>query len=248
MQYFQKLSGSAIKAAKEFNKMIAAATDSYLTPTSARKRPEQDFYENFRAACDIIDELASLERAGTAEADAMLFESKVKSHFKVMSLLLESESDRWMMEINSGIDTEVSEMPCFDTFLQYQMMAEICRRGIRDLPRGCLPLTLGTLASWIRTVKYPLLPHLSVHKHLARLISVACRFDALHLAESDSSAADQQELTAYKRRVETGLTALIGVIWRRIVDNPPILDFFTLFDTRCVINLHSILKLFRANK
>jgi hypothetical protein len=29
-----------------------------------------------------------------------------------------------------------------------------------------------------------------------------------------------------------GLMGLIGVIWRRIRDNPVVLDFFTVLDTR----------------
>lgn len=96
------------------------------------------------------------------------------------------------MEITSGMDTEVSEISCLDTYLQYDIMAEICRRGISDIPLGCLPQTLDTLETWTRAVKYQLLPRLRAHEHLARLVAVVCCFDALHSAESGSSGADQR--------------------------------------------------------
>ena len=212
-QYFQKLSGSAIKAARQGIQIITAAAEAALTPINSQKRPQDEFLSNFRSACNIIDELANRPDADTPDADNLLFESRIKYHLKTMLILLQEESDTWFHEINDPNCGDLSEMPCFDQFLQYHVTHELCKRAIRDTPRGTLPLILGTLASWIRGVKHPLLPHQSVHKHVARLISVAARYEALHYSAAGAlTDSGKLDLINYKKRVGEGSFYFICVV------------------------------------
>jgi hypothetical protein len=119
-----------------------------------------------------------------------------------MILLLQSESDKWYLNYTGNEDElDIAVMPCFDVFLHHHMMLELCRRAIRDLPKGCLPLILGATATLIQNVKYPLLPHQTVHKPIARLISEVSRFDALHYTGANISISKKQEMINYKKRI-----------------------------------------------
>jgi hypothetical protein len=201
MQYFQKISDTAIKAAKQGIQIISSAAEAALSSNLPKRKPDEEFHHCFLSVCNIIDELGKLPDADSPEVDNLLFESKVKYHLRVMLMLMEEESDRWFQEMNSSQHSELSPMPCFDAFLHHRVILELCDRAIRDLPRGCLPLILGTLASWIRAVKYPLLPHHTVHKPIARLISTASRFDSRHYSSTNAAPEIKQDLMNYKKRV-----------------------------------------------
>lgn len=160
MQFFQK----AVNSVKQIQQAVTNfAEQAGLTPISF-KRPQDEFIYSFREACKIIDELAEREDADSSNADSDLYESKVRFHFKTVLSLLIMESEKWSKEFNDSVDDDISEMPCFDIFLHNRICEEMVTRGVRDFPRGTLPLILGTMASLIRSVKYPLLPHQSVHK------------------------------------------------------------------------------------
>lgn len=216
MEYFKK----AVKSVKDIQKAVSAFAESAgLTPTTSFKTPAEQFVYCFREACSIIDELSERDDADTSAADNDLFESKVRTYFKIMISLLVKESDKWSEEFNDSVDDEISEMPCFDVFLYDRVCEELVKRAIKDKPRGMLPLILGTLASLIRSIKYPLLPISNNSKHISRLISFASRFDALHYTASYSSSSSttskalpssavdhKSEILNYKKRVDSGLT------------------------------------------
>ena len=106
-------------------------------------------------------------------------------------------------------DPEIVELPCLDTFLQTHVLQALCNRATRDLPRGTLPLMLGTVAALLRSVKYPLLSHQTIHKPVAHLISVAARYEALFVAagsalprnSSLTSERSSLDLATYKKRI-----------------------------------------------
>ena len=169
MQYFQK----AVKSVQQ--KLEAFAESAGLTPVATFRNTSEQFLYSFEEACRIIDELSERENADSAEIDNELFESKVRTHFKTMISLLILESDKWSAEYNDSADDEISDMPCFDIFLYDRVCEELVKRAVKDRPRGTLPLILGTLASLIRSIKYPLLPISNNSKHISRLISFASR-------------------------------------------------------------------------
>jgi hypothetical protein len=148
---------------------------------------------------------------------------------------------------------------CIDAFVQNMMVQELCNRAIFDSPRGTMPIVLNTLANLIRTVDYPFLPLASIYKPIGKLISVTARFDAIysvtssnedfdsdkktsgtdttsvrhHSFQLDTILSDQQTLMYPHLCVyttEIGLTALLSILWRKIAENPPILDYFTFSD------------------
>lgn len=223
--YFQKLSSKV-------SQIIATVADSVIL-TPVQRTPVEDLQFCFRSACSVLDELAKSDEAASFEADRMLISSNIKGMLSRILRHLYNESEKWSKEVNSDTSCDISEMPCFDVFLQLQVITELSRRAIRDRPLGTMPLVLGTLASWLRTLKYPILPHQSVHRIVSHLIFQASRYDILHaatIAAADSMDA-RQHIINYRKRIDTSLTSLISVIWRRISENPPILDCFTVYET-----------------
>lgn len=216
MEYFKK----AVKGVKDIQKAVTAFAESTgLAPVTTFKTSTEQFVYCFHEACSVIDELSERDDADTSVADNDLFESKVRTYFKIMISLLVKESDKWSQEFNDSVDDEISDMPCFDVFLYDRVCEELVKRAIKDKPRGMLPLILGTLASLIRSIKYPLLPISNNSKHISRLISFAARFDALHYTASYpstplnaskvsslSTVDHKSEILNYKKRVDSGLT------------------------------------------
>ena len=220
--YFEKMKGSAMKAAKQGMQLLATvsavasdtvsavASDLAITPQyNTGRKPQEEFTLLFKAICEAIDEIADSDDADSPEADRRLYDSRARSCLKAMVALLQTESDRWVKQYADSPDPEVNELPCLDRFLQTHVMQELSSRAVRDLPRGCLPLVLGSTAALLRGVRYPLLPHQTVHKPIAHLVSVAARFDAMNFAGSDSTS--KQELASYKKRI--GESEAIAFNW-----------------------------------
>lgn len=210
---FQKLKDQAKQVVKRVSMAAETFTETVSdfslvasevlmnTQAPPSKKAQDELLDLFFEACQIMDEGAQRDDADSSEADRLLYNSNVKSNLKRVTQLLQTESDAWLSKYSQRPDPEISEMPCLDTFLQTQVLQELVNRAVRDLPRGCLPLILGQIAILLRNVKYPLLPHQTVHKPIARLISVASRFDALNTSNSSASLTSRQELASYKKRI-----------------------------------------------
>ena len=99
-----------------------------------------------------------------------------------MVRLLHEEDERWTQKSLDAVestDEDESGDGCLEAFLQFHVMQELCSRALKDKPRGCMTIIIGTATSILRNVRYPLLPHQTVHVPLGQLISVATRFDSL---------------------------------------------------------------------
>jgi hypothetical protein len=228
--FLDRVKGSASKVMQSVANAASELAELSFSSNMDERPPQDEVYEAFKSLCAIIDELAGKPDAGTTDADRALYESKAREHVRDIIGLMQLEGDDWLVHISKPSTGETFEMPCLDVFLQMNMMHELAKRATADLPRGTLPLVLGTTSSLLRNVRYPLLPHTIVHKPIVKLISMASRFDALNTGESLSSSAARAELASYKKRIDIGLTTLIGIVWRKIAENPPILEFFTLTD------------------
>eukprot|EP01034_Spumella_vulgaris_P028702 gene28702-35604_t len=150
--------------------------------------------------------------------------------------ILEAESAIYLNIIHaSNTDPDiVSTMPCIDIFLSSHFISELINRALLDRPRGCLPLILTILAFLLKSIKYPLLPHQTVYKSISKIISNAMRYDAIHnnaVNICSGGVYNKQEYNNYKRRIDTALTLLLSVIWRKIYDNPPVIEFFVVSDS-----------------
>jgi hypothetical protein len=229
MQYFSKVTGSALSLAKQSIQAISiiAGDDSNMAEP-ARESPHQLLESNFRAACELMEALACMPDSKTLEGDRRLQQSKVKNFLKEVVAILEEESNKWNKRSVSPLDGDGSPgTPCMDVFLQSRMVQELCNRAVLDSPRGCLPLVLTTLSLLLRSVSYPLLPHMTVHKPIANLISVAVRYDAMHMytnaanaaaeghqasGSSDVDAFNRLEYSNYKRRIGTNMLVTINCV------------------------------------
>ena len=184
------------------------------------QRPQDRLLQLFRSACELMETMANAPESQSMEADRRLQQSNVKVYIKEMIDILEEEGRKWKFGHDHSNDDPTSYTPCMDLFLQTRMVQELCNRAVLDLPRGCLPLVLSMLAILLRTVSYPLLPHMTVHKPIANLVSVAVRYDAMHMYtnagnsntagstiannnnnNNNPEAYNKQEYTSYKRRV-----------------------------------------------
>lgn len=234
MQYFSKVTGSAMSLAKQSIQVMSGGIVNMEgkgnTPLST-VTPQQSLDMNFRAVFEIAELLASSNYSKTAEGEWKLNQSKVKQHLKEIVTILEDESYRWCKrhDLNFKDNSMGYETPCMDAFLQSRMVQELCNRAVLDTPRGCLPLILTMLASLLRNVQYPLLPHMTVHKPIANLISVAVRYDAMHMYTNAPNVEggevyNKTEYTNYKRK--------IGKPLRRGTNNVTSLLFLFLFRFR----------------
>lgn len=218
MQYFSKVTGSAMSLAKQSIQVMSGGIvtmEGKTNSSAAQISSQQALESNFRSVCELIEQLASLPDSKTAEGERKLQQSKVKQHLKEIVAILEDESYRWCKrnDVNFRDDAGSCETPCMDVFLQSRMLQELCNRAVLDTPRGCLPMILTTLASLLRSVQYPLLPHMTVHKPIANLISVAVRYDAMHMYTNATNAAvtnndtpdgevfNKTEYANYKRKI-----------------------------------------------
>lgn len=216
---FEKMKGSALKAAKQGLQILATVSAAASELTSAplpippsERSPQEQLVFLFKAVTEEIDSMAEDEDySETPETDQRVYNSKLRAYLKSMIVLIQAESDTWIAKYALSPDPEVSDLPCLDTFLQKHIMQELCIRAIRDIPRGCLPLILGASAQLFNVVRYPLLPHQTVHKPIANLVSVASRFDAMNYTSSSSSHEAKQAMTSYKKMIGLMLMKFVFV-------------------------------------
>jgi hypothetical protein len=207
MNYFSKLTDSAMSLAKQGMQAIALRHDDESVAEPTAGSPHRTLEANFRSALEQIESLANAADSKSASGDRRLQRSKVKTHLSEMVELLEEESNKWSKRGTANpFDGDGSPgTPCMDTFLQSRMVQELCNRAVLDNPRGCLPLVLNILSLLLQSVSYPLLPHMTVHKPLANLISVAVRYDAIHMytdaAHTEQEVFNKAEYAQYRRRI-----------------------------------------------
>ena len=75
-------------------------------------------------------------------------------------------------------------------------MGKFCSHANRDVPRGTMSLILVLVASLLGSIRYPLLPHQSVHVPLSQLISNATR-----VYNSTPAHHDNELFLSYKRKI-----------------------------------------------
>eukprot|EP00981_Chlorochromonas_danica_P011564 scaffold4103_cov248-Ochromonas_danica.AAC.1 len=231
--YFTKVKGSAINFAKKsatlISNVVQSTTVSFSSEHSSHVRPEQEFENLFLLICKYLDQEANLYDADTTEADNRLQKAGVRGSLKKMIAMLENDDKMWLEAQrklgyeNIDYSDEEVKTPILDYLLQKHVIQQLCQRGMNDLPRGTMPLMLSTLSSLLRVIKYPLLPHQSVYKPISNLISVATRYDAVF---TSSAGSDQERVASYKRRIKIGLCSLLRTLWRKVTENPPVLDLF----------------------
>lgn len=218
MQYFNKVTESAISLAKQgIHAMAIMSPDGvkFVDADVGEGSPPQLLESNYRSACAAMEQLAGFSDSKSSEGDKRLHQSNVKRHLKEIVALLEEEANSWSKRNTShALDGDANfGTPCMDVFLQSRIVQELCNRAVLDNPRGCLPMVLSILALLLKTVNYPLLPHMTVHKPIANLISVAVRYDAMHMYTNAANAAagnmdsadwevfNKTEYSSYKRRI-----------------------------------------------
>lgn len=218
MNYFSKVTGSALSLAKQSINAMSGSQSDVKTTSGAfvHENPQQRIELLFRATCDLIERLASSADSKSSEGDRKLQQSKVKQYLKEIVYILQEEGFRWLKRNKTNPDRDIdlnSETPCIDTFLQSRMVQELCNRAVLDMPRGCLPMVLTMLTALLKSIPYPLLPHMTVHKPIANLISVAVRYDAMHMSTTAAVVGKEGEVvfnkaeyTAYKKRIGESYT------------------------------------------
>lgn len=220
--YFDKIRGSALKAVQQATQQVSIIssntinslraaniqakdnqskqTPSTLNIPSHVKSPEDRLVYHFQSACEIMDEIGEIDEQSLNEVNRLLYSSKAKDHLKAMVTLLKDESEESYSCVSDITEPDTASLPCITTLLQTHVLHALCNRACRDLPRGSLPLILGTIASMLRGIRYPLLPHQTVHKPIAHLVTVAWRYEAFHgdYGRSSDSRADN---ASYRRRI-----------------------------------------------
>lgn len=152
----------------------------------------------------------------------------MREHIKEMLKLLQADDARWIRSHSISSDrTADFTYPCFDQFLSKHMMRELCSRAMKDSPRGSMSVLLATAASLMRYIRYPLLPHQSVHVPLAQLITHAMRISNSTLISGNSDAFNK-----YKQKIDYNLVALVSTLWRKLSESPDLLEFFLFIDRR----------------
>lgn len=206
--YFSKVTGSALNLAKKgaalIGNVVTATTASTTSSTEPSSKPDLDFEILFRKICLYLDHEAEEPDGNSAEADARLQSSGLRSALKKLIAMLLVDDQNWLTA-QRAFSKEVDEVriPVIDYLLQKNVIKQLCDRAINDLPRGSMPLLLTALSTLIRTVNYPLLPHQSVYKPIGHLISVASRYEAVFASHQRKTPAERERLAAYKRRIGT---------------------------------------------
>lgn len=275
MQYFNKVKAAASKLSQQSAQLITSVKNSIATSTvsntstaaDATAYSKEELQELFEQVLQCIDSLAESYDAmiPSFETDPKLNASTIGLDLKRIITILKFDSEKWLA-IQRKVDhdhMEESDIPCLDYFIQSNMIQSLCNRAHLDIPRGVMPLVLKALTLLLKSVAYPLLPHQSIHKSIAKIISVASRYDAIVGIYNDrrKSILEQEQYVTYRKRVgessielqvfvglideltcicllffwlsiDITLTGLLRVLWRKILENPPILDYFVLSDRR----------------
>ena len=233
---------SILRNLGNMGKKIMGNMGNMTLSSSKIDRPSiEEFEYRFTETLRIIDYYAELPNAESLEADKALHESKVREHIKFAIHILQNEGELWK-DNSQVLDPSVhlsSITPCLYMFIQRRYMQELCNRALRDRPRGCMPLIIAIITSLIKNVKYPLIHNQNIHMQICQLVSVTTRYESLYCSNR-LTERNSTESAGYKRRLDANLVHLISTIWRRIADNPPLLDHFRFVDHRN-IDEHSLI-------
>lgn len=257
---FSKFTGSAIQLAKQgsaqlissVNKAKSAIASTAVNlsaaataPSPLHQEPEISKIEQldilFKNVCEIIDQLAVSPDANTLEMDTRLNQTEIRIKLRRIVEILSQEAQLWLVNQRSIADSNcdndamhMSDTPCLDHFIQMNMISELCNRAMSDSPRGILRLSLTAISTILRQIPYPLLPHQSIYRPVAKIIFIASRYEAFIQQDSTprKSSAEKEKYSAFIRRMDISLTSLLRTIWRKIVENPPCLDYFIVADRR----------------
>eukprot|EP00602_Paraphysomonas_sp_CaronLab_P000510 CAMPEP_0185020030 /NCGR_PEP_ID=MMETSP1103-20130426/2616_1 /TAXON_ID=36769 /ORGANISM="Paraphysomonas bandaiensis, Strain Caron Lab Isolate" /LENGTH=862 /DNA_ID=CAMNT_0027550669 /DNA_START=103 /DNA_END=2691 /DNA_ORIENTATION=- len=236
MDYFTKVKSASLKAAQQglhiISTVTTAAHDMGISPAFSAKRPVDDFMLRFQTVCEMLDDFAKVEHPNAVDAEKILNDSKIRDHVKEILRYLQEEDARWVSSHVEAVEDEIHDHPCLEVFLQNHVMEKLCQRAKRDKPRGSLPLVLAIATSVLRVVRYPLLPHQTVHKPLCQLIGNASSLSSKYSSVLKMKSQNKVEMTAYVRKIDMHLVALISALWKRITENPELLTFFRFVDTR----------------
>lgn len=209
--FFSKV-GSALQLAKQgsaqiissVNKAITTATISAPAPKAVELSKTDELTLLFKEICEIIEYLALLPDADSIDTDAKVSQTPLRQKLKRMVEILQEEGDGWQSSQRyfSEADEEQSAVPCIDHFIQLNVVSELCNRAMNDTPRGIMRLILTTMSTLLRAVSYPLLPHQSIYRPMAKLIFVASRYEAfIQLDVSVKMPLQEREkYTNYMRR------------------------------------------------
>jgi hypothetical protein len=197
--------------------VTAVAAEIATSPSTFlfKRPPEEEFLEKIRALVAIIEELAQREdntsgahriSIGFAqlssqftlpvECEKDLSDSKAKDFAKDIIRLLQAEDARWVSSHASASRNGNVAYPCINIFLSQHVMGKLCSHANRDVPRGTMSLILALVSSLLGTIRYPLLPHQSVHVPLSQLITNAAR-----VYSGASVQHDNEQFAAYKRKI-----------------------------------------------
>lgn len=236
MDYFVRVKNAIIQKVGPGD--LPTPPSSSSSSSGIRKRPVDDFVLRFNCICKILDGLAKAE--STVDTEKSLHQSKIHEHIKEVLRHLHAEDRMWCdKEIKSNGGTmkpelaeEVTDHPCFDVFIESRYMDEICRRARQDRPRGSLPIVLVMTTTILRNIRFPLLPHETVHKSLRRLICDASSVSSMYNSIVKSKKPVTREFIIYAKKLDSHLVNLIATLWNKIADNPALLDFFVIDESR----------------
>ena len=232
--YFSKVKSNALAALQKISESVGIDQGVIISAKKDEIDPKADPQLRltllFQRICRTLDSIGDMENSHTLLGDRLLYQSNVREDMKAIITILQIESDKWLSCYSLSPDPEMSQLPCLNSFLQNKIMNELCERAHADHPRGTLPLILGAFASLLRRVRYPLLPHQTVHRPIVKLINIASRRDN-RMKVNDRDGQSKQDILSYRGRVEAGLIALICICMRKIAENPNLLDFFAAFDS-----------------
>jgi hypothetical protein len=210
MSFISKIKGAVSNVAKQGVQIISEISKDLMAPDSipsfSNANAKQDLIILYKDLISFIDELANDPDAERIESSMKLSQSPVREILKRIIYLLQVESKQWMdlqrKSILSFKKMEDIEIPCIEYVLQENVIQSIILRCVSDTPRGLLPLILSALSYLFHHVEYPLLPHQSVYKSVAKLISFATRYDAMMI---DQIYSDRDSYLSYKRRISKSL-------------------------------------------
>jgi hypothetical protein len=223
---------SASKAASAASKIVDTASSNLQLMESGAENalPEDDVLQQAQGCLDLIDYYGNGLNPSSVDADRALHASKAREYARRMVTLLAKESDSW---VRTG---SIEDQKVVAVFVQKELLQEFVDRALQDKPRGCLPLVMAISTSLLRSVKYPLIAEPSIQRALNQLVTAACRIQDI-LASRTNILNNKTDMTGYMKRVEVALSALIGIIWRRLSEQPACLERFQEIDDRFVFTV-----------
>lgn len=206
MDYFRKVKESATKIAKQGVQILSTTKTSIISREDSEVAksisPIDELNKLFKDIMNFLDNLSLSPEADSWEADIKLHNSNIRDNLKRIILLLKYDCEKWIShQRNPNQDMEDSLTPCIDLFLQLNIIQSLASRAMKDYPKGLLPLVLTTFSTLLRVVPFPLIPHHSVHKPIAKLITVASRYDVILGGNRRQTIVEQEKFISYKRRV-----------------------------------------------